>query len=383
MPRGTPIRAAVVAFCTLAAYFHVTRYTSWAAPQRFTPQSEETPESLGAGAASVHAALTPPPGAPAQALTPPPGAPAEAAQYIVRWAGGECTRSSASSLDDCCLAEWRRNTESGDRQVRVVAARAGDVLFRMAVYESGDIVSQEIADKQLWESKMTIDVLGALRAVPVRTDTAGVALLDVGANIGWFTWAAAVNGHGVRAFEPFRQNINLMRATACLNPDVARRVQLHALGLGNETKTCYMVSETHINLGDGHTVCDPPHDVTKLPRGYQIIGKTPVRQLDQVWDDAAVSVMKMDTEGYELFVLKGSNEVFSSSRGPRVLFTEFSPRMIRERASEPAELLRFLKHHGYTCDRGALDGSEDAYVARLGSGVADLRCERSANVEKL
>ena len=369
MPRSTPVRAAVVAFCVLAAYFHVTR-CSWAAPQRFTRQSDATAEGLTAEAASVPASL------------PPPGAPAPAAQYVVSWAGGECTWSNASSLDDCCLAEWRRNAESGDRQVRVAAARAGDVPFRMAVYASGDIVSQEIADKQFWESAMTGDVLSALRAVPVRAETAGVAFVDVGANVGWFTWAAAVNGYGVRAYEPFRQNINLMRATACLNPDAARRVQLHALGLGNESKTCYVVSETHINLGDGHTVCDPPHDVTKLPRGYQVIGKTPVRQLDQIWDDAAVSVMKMDTECYELFVLKGSNAVFASSRGPRVLFTEFSPRMIRERVAEPAELLRFLKHHGYTCDRGALDGSADAYVARLGSGVVDLRCERSVTFEK-
>lgn len=203
------------------------------------------------------------------------------------------------------------------------------------------------------------------------------AQVDVGANTGWFTFAAAVNGHSVRAYEPFRQNANLMRLTACLNPDAARRVQLQLLGLGNETKTCYVVSETRINLGDGHTVCDPPHDINNLPPGYHVIGRTAVQQLDTLWhDDASIAVFKMDTEGYEPFVFKGATALFASSRAPRTIFMEFFPRLMRDRHAEPAEVLRFLRQCGYSCDMGALDGDPDAYVANLGDGAVDLRCEK-------
>jgi hypothetical protein len=166
-----------------------------------------------------------------------------------------------------------------------------------------------------------------------------------------------------------------MRLTACLNPEAARRVELHALALGNASQTCHVVSETAINLGDGVTVCDPPHDIKQLPAGYHVIGRTAVTPLDAVWDDARMSVFKMDTEGYELFVLQGAKAVLASPRAPKTLFLEFFPRLMRDRHTQPADLLRLLKAAGYACAGGVLERDPEAYATSLGSGAADLQCE--------
>jgi FkbM family methyltransferase len=249
----------------------------------------------------------------------------------------------------------------------------------MAVYASGDIVSTTIARSQQWEPHVTAallaDALLTESDVSQRTD-----VVDVGANVGWFSFAAAANGLTVAAFEPFRQNVNLMKLTACLNPSIAPRVRLHALGLGNETRTCYLMSETSINLGDGHTVCQPPHNVSALPAGYQIIGETAVRLLDDILDQTKVTVFKMDTEGYELYVLKGATTLFSSPRAPRVLFMEFFPRLMRDRNSDPVEALVFLRRHGYTCDKIPAGADLEAYTRSLGMDAVDLRCVKAFTV---
>jgi FkbM family methyltransferase len=383
----TPARAGIAAAAALAILLFL-----------LSQQQPRTAAAQLAPAQTAGAAATQPPAPraalartglvePAVAAAPalpalPPLAPASAAAaaHLVEWSKA----CGASPTLPCCMGEWKRTAEPGDRPVHAANARAGAVQFRIAVYASGDIVSGQISGSQQWEGSITASVLEALTsaaataaAAPGGADGADgrVALTDVGANTGWYSWAAAVNGHRVRAFEPFRQNINLMKLTACLNPAAARLVALHALALGNATQTCHVISETAINLGDGVTVCDPPHDIKQLPPGFQVIGSTPVVPLDALWDGARLSVFKMDTEGYELFVLKGAEGVLASHRAPRTLFLEFFPRLMRDRHSEPADLLRLLKASGYACAGGVLERDPEAYAASLGGGAADLHCE--------
>jgi FkbM family methyltransferase len=250
----------------------------------------------------------------------------------------------------------------------------------MAVYGSGDIVSDSITFSHQWEPRILSALLDAARVAKSNSPSAQrrlVDLVDVGANVGWFTFAAAASGLRVRAYEPFRQNINLMRYTACLNPKIARNIELNAVSLGNSTQTCYVVSETGINLGDGHTVCSPPDDLSAALRpGYAVIGNTAVRRLDDMWDGSAVSVWKMDVEGYEMHVLAGASKLFDSPNAPRVIFTEFFPSSIEAKRSVPADMLRFLVAKGYACD--GVPEDVEAYAQKLGHGAADLRCERRA-----
>lgn len=51
-------------------------------------------------------------------------------------------------------------------------------------------------------------------------------LLDVGANLGWYTLVASRAGFPAVAFEPMPSNRQLLAASAlCLNPDVAGRIR--------------------------------------------------------------------------------------------------------------------------------------------------------------
>lgn len=45
---------------------------------------------------------------------------------------------------------------------------------------------------------------------------------DIGANIGWFTFAAASKGIKVKAFEPFKSNLDAIKMALCLNSEAIR-----------------------------------------------------------------------------------------------------------------------------------------------------------------
>lgn len=67
--------------------------------------------------------------------------------------------------------------------------------------------------------------------------------MDIGANIGWFTLAAASRGYHVVAFEPFIDNQAAIDKSIIENPGFDNLIVLHKVALGTENITCGLYSE--------------------------------------------------------------------------------------------------------------------------------------------
>jgi len=168
---------------------------------------------------------------------------------------------------------------------------------------------------------------GIIRQVAAGTSAAarGLAFVDVGANVGYFTWLAAGLFARVYAFEP--------------HPDYARaaRQKIARSGLDN-------VSIVELGLGRAHSHLQyypPATDNTGtgsfLP-GLEGNAPEPVSFEVDVGDDAldrlgatGIALLKVDVEGFEPDVLLGLNATLRRDR-PFVI-TEFSPatrRRLRE-----------------------------------------------------
>ena len=70
--------------------------------------------------------------------------------------------------------------------------------------------------------------------------------MDIGANIGWYTLAAASNGFKVKAYEPFEQNTFAIKYAKCLNkPEISDNIELNEHALGAENKMCKLYSQEY------------------------------------------------------------------------------------------------------------------------------------------
>lgn len=127
-PRITPARAALVAVCALAVLLVGVLF--------YRPEQAA-------------------PAPPADQLLHIPSA------HLVTW---NDTCATADARYDCCMEEWKRHAEPGDREVQVSVARAGAVEFQAATYATGDIVSSSIISTRQWEPAVTAALLGALDA---------------------------------------------------------------------------------------------------------------------------------------------------------------------------------------------------------------------------
>jgi len=188
----------------------------------------------------------------------------------------------------------------------------GQANFDMAVYNSADIVSQSICQTGTWELQPNdITMLG----------NPGAAI-DIGANVGFYSFALAAYGWNVTSFEPMVANHELLDATMCANPTLKEKITLNKFGLGAKDDHCIIISGDD-NLGDGVTQCG--EDAKKpIAAGYHQRATMDVRRLDDVLAEQGVSkvdFVKMDVEGFECQVMAGGQSLLTKIR-PKLIQSE-------------------------------------------------------------
>ena len=169
----------------------------------------------------------------------------------------------------------------------------------------------------------------------------GDRCLDIGANVGYFSLIMAdlVGPAGkVTAFEPDTDNLRLMAANIARN-DMAGRMSIHPVALGNSTGEAFLyLSDT--NPGD-HKTFLPSNEAR---RRYAIRMACLDDMRDEVGD---FSVVKMDVQGFEGFVLDGGRFLFNEQ--PRVtMITEFCPRDLRNSGYGDTRMVDRLEEMGFS-----------------------------------
>jgi FkbM family methyltransferase len=204
-----------------------------------------------------------------------------------------------------------------------------NVHFKMEVYDNNDIVSLSILGGNGWDNDKINQILDVIvnYADQHKVPLSDLTFVDIGANVGWFTFVMASLGLNVVSFEPLNQNLYLLRKTLChpANTPIRDRVLLFGHGLSYEKQTCIQASGT-INVGDGVMLCVQDPSTYVPPQGFEVRGSVAVDRIDDVLStsDRHIVAVKMDTEGYEAHVVLGGPKFFLGSKIPYI-FSEFVP----------------------------------------------------------
>ena len=186
--------------------------------------------------------------------------------------------------------------------------------------------------------------------------------VDVGANQGAWSLAAAKNGHRVIAFEPLPNNILAFRrhVPASLYPDVrlvtkgvssAARSSVHMRGNSKGSRRG-AVTGTTIDVGATITAkCD-----SAQTRCVDVALTTLDAEVRE-----PVFVMKMDIQGYETHALRGAKELLRD-RGVDVLIVEFDPRLQDAQGGSCVTILYELHAAGYVLFENARLGFDRKFT---------------------
>jgi len=247
------------------------------------------------------------------------------------------------------------------RMVEVPAhGRAGP--YKMAVHAGDDIVSSVVARGGRWEPRLSSIIVREIYRI--KLSRSRVHMLDVGANIGWFTLLAAAHGANVTAVEPNRLNAWLIRQSLSANNQLplSQRVDVHNLGAGAKSNmTCNLISPDN-NVGDTMLSCGSLYDdlarwnawgsTQRLKYHYASRGTLRIMRLDDLLgrDSAPVDILKIDIEAYEPLAAQGWTGLFDR-HPPSLVISEFQPSLLHANGFDAADYLRFFLGRGYVIRR--------------------------------
>lgn len=166
----------------------------------------------------------------------------------------------------------------------------------------------------------------------LRQAKVGGTVIDVGANIGYYTLILAdkVGKNGkVYAFEPDKINFEILEKNIKENKLKNVVAIKAAIGSKNESKILYKSEE---NLGD-HKLYKPKTPAKKRE-------KVKIVRLDSFIKEK-MDLIKIDTQGWEPEVIEGAKEMIKKNKP--VIFLEYSPASYREAGMSGKRMMEFLR----------------------------------------
>lgn len=196
---------------------------------------------------------------------------------------------------------------------------------------------------RFWNA-LCLRVVPAIEHRPVLARLDCDVILDVGANCGQFSLISRLANPGVPiiAFEPIPSEAEIFRRVTA----GFESIQLHQTALGD--KACE--AEIHVSRSADSSSLLPIGEMQKrLFRGTDEIGtiKVPVKLLDDFkseWEEYSRILLKIDVQGFELSVLKGSVEALKHCM---YVYVECSETELYVGQALYRDVEEFLKQQGF------------------------------------
>ncbi len=166
-------------------------------------------------------------------------------------------------------------------------------------------------------------------------------VIDIGANIGDVTMHCSEKvgkGGEIHSFEPDPVNFERLKTNLHLNN--FSNITINKFGLGFEIGNCYIANVDSHNQGMNRIV-NPTSNTNNLSQVQMTTLDIYIKEKGL----EKVDLIKIDVEGFEFNVLKGSKEVLDSYHP--TLFIELDDENLIEQGSSAKELLEFLEVRNY------------------------------------
>ena len=183
----------------------------------------------------------------------------------------------------------------------------------------------------------------------------GMNVLDIGANVGWYSLLIAKRLYGcnVYAFEPIPATFSSLKANVETNG--FSNIRAFNFGISDQDEQIAFYFSPEISgAASGANIL-----------GWDTVTKIDcrVRPLDDVWEELGVRVdfIKCDVEGAELFAFRGGMKCITSDHP--IILSEMLRKWSAKFGYHPNEIISLLEGVGYSCY--AIAGSRLTRLVRM------------------
>ena len=235
------------------------------------------------------------------------------------------------------------NTKIEDK-IKMVNIKFSKSNFDMFIYKSNDFLSNAISGSGSWETKETNNLLSLLdyysRKKNIKRND--IYVLDIGANIGWYTFILGNKGYNIISFEPSTTNYYILNKNYCLNNNT--NIILINKGLDIE-ETNISIYHPLINIGNAISSNDAHNsNITNYIKEEIILTK--LEKYIPYLVNKNLALMKLDIEGSEGKAIESGKELITKYHIP-FIFMEWTPKALKLKGTDPELFLKLFINNGY------------------------------------
>ena len=231
-------------------------------------------------------------------------------------------------------------------KILLIDIKYKDKIYNMFVYKKLDVVSRHLINYKVWEPVETNNLINALDffSNKKKIKNSDIYIIDIGANIGWYSFLLGKYGYKIISFEPSKINNYILKKTFCLNREL--NLTIINKGLHIEDKKCVLFNSGR-NEGNGHIYCNKSQIVLNSSlKSREIILTKLSNYLPFFNKNKNLALIKLDVEGSEGKVIEGGIELITKFHVP-FIFLEFTPSYLKKYGTEPKQLLQLFADNGY------------------------------------
>jgi FkbM family methyltransferase len=230
-----------------------------------------------------------------------------------------------------------------ENKIKLQKVNFNNKTYNMFIYKQNDTVSNYISKLNVWEKYDTDKILEALNYFSKRKNLTenDIYILDIGGNVGWYTFLLGKYGYKIITFEPNKINYYILNKNYCLNKGL--NITLINKGLFLEEKKCYIHSYKS-NIGNGNLNCNKRPNKNYINNGEIILTK--LSNYVPFFINKNLALIKIDIEGLEEKAFESGIELITEYHVP-FIFMEIVPQLLISYGTEPKKFLEMFLNNGY------------------------------------
>ena len=246
--------------------------------------------------------------------------------------------------DYFCRNQNLFNNSMIENNIRVAKVYLNNITFNMYIFKENDFISKSISDVGSWEPEDTNNIISALNyySDKMKIDKNDIYILDIGANIGWYSLYLGRNGYKVFSFEPSKINYYILLKNYCLNIDIDITIINKGIDIEEHNLTLYHPLS---NIGDAFTIKDSPN-LNKSEYFIEDIELSKLFAFLPYFENKNLALLKLDVEGSEEKVIKSGIDLIAKYHIPFILM-ELNIKYLVLKGTDPKLFLEMFTNNGY------------------------------------
>ena len=225
--------------------------------------------------------------------------------------------------------------------------------FEMFIYKELDYISEQMQINQSYQGEATLHMLNAIKYYGDKYNIKNeeMVVVDIGANVGWFTMIFGIHNYSVLSFEPYFDHFYILKKNYCrLIKNYYRRnttVTLVNKALYQTEELCGFYQDIKSSKKD-LVICD-----LKKERYFDIdymrmarVNSTRLDTFFPFYKNKKLILLRFDLEFEGENAFQSGREIITLYRVPYI-FIEYNPLIFNIHKTTAEEFLQYFVNYGY------------------------------------